>query len=93
VLRKQKGVIPRKHVDNLFTLSNAEIETVMSLTERERQILALRQKDMTDYRIAKEIGALVSSVQRSRANALRKLSAARQDLEWVQKAGITLEGR
>jgi FixJ family two-component response regulator len=67
---------------------NTEIEAAMSLTKRERQILELRAKDMTDYGIAREIGALISSVQRSRANGLRKLSAAKTDLAWAQNLNL-----
>jgi len=60
----------------------------MSLTDRERQILELRQKGMTDYAIAKKLGVLMSSIQRSRRNAQRKLAAAKQDFAWAQSLNI-----
>jgi transcriptional regulator len=63
----------------------------MSLTERERQILELRQKGLSDYKIARTINTDPPSVTRSRKNALKKITDAKADLEWVEKTGIEIE--
>jgi len=69
--------------------SEREIEAVMSLTERERIILQLAGRGLSDYRIARKINTDPPSVTRSRKNAQKKLGAAKIDLEWAQKLGVT----
>jgi DNA-binding NarL/FixJ family response regulator len=56
----------------------------MALTERERQILLLHAEGLSDYRIAKKLKIETPNVTRSRRNALKKLSCARSDLEFVE---------
>jgi DNA-binding CsgD family transcriptional regulator len=62
----------------------------MSLTERERVILQLAGKGLSDYRIARKINTDPPSVTRSRKNAHKKLYDAKKDLEWAQKIGINI---
>ena len=63
-------------------------KTIMSLTERERVILELAGKGLSDYKIARRINTDPPSVTRSRKNAQKKLSAAKTDLEWAEKIGM-----
>ena len=63
-------------------------KTIMSLTERERVILELAGKGLSDYKIALRINTDPPSVTRSRKNAQKKLSAAKTDLEWAEKIGM-----
>ena len=63
-------------------------KTIMSLTERERMILELSGKGLSDYKIARKINTDPPSVTRSRKNARRKLEVARTDIEWAVKKGI-----
>jgi DNA-binding CsgD family transcriptional regulator len=65
----------------------------MSLTERERTILELRQKGLSDYKIARTINMDPPSVTRSRKNAFKKITDAKADLEWLEKTGINLPDR
>ncbi len=64
------------------------MKRAMSLTERERQILRLNRRGMSDYRIARHLGVDAPNVTASRKNALRKLEQAKQDLAWAQQIGI-----
>jgi len=57
------------------------------LTEKERRILELAAKDLSDYKIARHLGADPPTVNRSRKNALRKLREADQDLMWARELG------
>jgi len=57
------------------------------LTDRERTILLLVAKELSDYRIARDLGADPPSITRSRKNALRKLKEAEQDLAWARQLG------
>jgi len=56
----------------------------VGLTERERQILRLHAKGLSDYRIAHELKMEMPNVKRSRKNALKKLVLAKADLEFAQ---------
>ena len=49
----------------------------MALTEREKEILQLKAKGLSDYRIAQKLKMETPNVTRSRKNALRKLEQAR----------------
>jgi len=62
----------------------------MSLTERERVILELAQKGLSDYKIARKINTDPPSITRSRKNGLKKLQKAREDLLWAQKCGMQI---
>lgn len=55
----------------------------MVLTERERQILQLHAKGLSDYRIAHKLSMETPNVTRSRKNALKKIERARADLEFI----------
>jgi transcriptional regulator len=55
----------------------------MVLTERERQILRLHAKGLSDYRIAHKLSMETPNVTRSRKNALKKIERARADLEFI----------
>jgi DNA-binding CsgD family transcriptional regulator len=72
--------------------SEREIEAVMSLTERERIILQLAGKGLSDYRIARKINTDPPSVTRSRKNAHKKLQEAETNIEWAKKIGIKPPG-
>ena len=65
-----------------------KIKGGMSLTERERMILQLAGKGLSDYKIARKINIDPPSVTRSRKNAERKLAAARTDLAWAEEIGM-----
>ena len=70
--------------------SEREIEAIMSLTERERMILQLSRRGLSDYRIARKINTDPPSVTRSRKNAHKKLSDAMIDIEWASKIGVSV---
>ncbi len=55
----------------------------MALTERERQILRLHAKGLSDYRIARELKMEMPNVKRSRKNAIMKIERAKADLEFI----------
>ena len=61
----------------------------MALTERERQILRLHAKGLSDYRIAHELKMEMPNVKRSRKNAIKKLERAKADIEFVE--GLALQ--
>jgi DNA-binding NarL/FixJ family response regulator len=65
-----------------------EIETAMSLTEREKQVLSLANQGLSDYRIARKIEADPPSVTRSRRHGLAKLKKAKADLMWAQSLNL-----
>jgi DNA-binding CsgD family transcriptional regulator len=62
--------------------------SIMSLTERERVILQLAGRGLSDYKIARRINTDPPSVTRSRKNAKKKLLEAQIDLKWAEKIGI-----
>jgi transcriptional regulator len=57
----------------------------MALTERERQILRLHTKGLSDYRIAHELKMEMPNVKRSRKNAIKKIERAKADLKFVDE--------
>ena len=57
----------------------------MSLTVRERVILQLAGKGLSDYKITRKINTGPLSVIRSRKNAHKKLDEAKRSLEWAEK--------
>ena len=57
----------------------------MALTERERAILRLKAKGISDYGIARKLRMETPNVTRSRKNALKKLENAKADLEFADK--------
>jgi Uncharacterized protein conserved in archaea len=56
----------------------------LALTERERQILLLNARGLSDYRIARKLRIDPPNVYRSRKAALRKLAQARADLSFAE---------
>ncbi len=56
----------------------------MALTERERQILLLNAKGLSDYRIARKLRMDPPNVYRARKSALRKLDLAKADLSFAE---------
>jgi DNA-binding NarL/FixJ family response regulator len=58
---------------------------VLALTERERQILQLHAKGLSDYRIARELKMEMPNVKRSRKNAIKKIESAKTDLEFFNR--------
>lgn len=56
----------------------------MVLTERERQILRLHAKGLSDYRIAHELKMETPNVKCSRKNVIKKLEHAKADLEFAE---------
>jgi len=62
----------------------------MSLTERERIVLALATGGLSDYKIARKIDTDPPSITRSRKNGIEKLRKAKVDIEWAQKIGVEL---
>jgi len=57
------------------------------LTEKERRILELAAKGLSDYKIARHLDSSPPNVTRSRINALQKLRGAEQDLLWARSIG------
>jgi DNA-binding NarL/FixJ family response regulator len=57
-----------------------KIKGGMILTERERVILQLAGKGLSDYKIARKINTDPPSVTRSRENAHKKLEEAKKTL-------------
>ena len=57
---------------------------VLALTERERQILRLHVKGLSDYRIAKKLKMETPNVYRARKAALRKIERAIEDLSFAE---------
>jgi len=60
------------------------------LTERERKILALRKKGLSDYKIARELNVDPPSVTQSRQNAMRKLREAAEDLNFAKQIELEI---
>jgi DNA-binding NarL/FixJ family response regulator len=60
----------------------------MRLTERERVILELAGKGLSDYKIARRINTDPPNVTRSRRNAHKKLLEAMTDIEWASRIGV-----
>lgn len=63
----------------------------MALTGRERQILWLHAKGLSDYRIAHELKMETSNVKRSIKNAIKKIERAKADIAFVD--GLISQGR
>ena len=57
------------------------------LTAREREILRLSAKGLTDYRIARKLRVEAPNITRSRLNALRKIQKAQADLAFFDSLG------
>ena len=66
-------------------------KAIMSLTERERMILQLAGKGLSDYKIARKINTDPPSVTRSRKNAHKKLEEAMTNLEWAARIGVRVK--
>ena len=62
----------------------------MSLTERERIILQMETKGLSDNRIARKIKTDPPSITSSRQNAHKKLKQAQNTLQYAQKIGIPI---
>jgi DNA-binding NarL/FixJ family response regulator len=62
----------------------------MSLTQREKLILELHRKQLSDYKIARKLCIDAPSITRSRLNAQKKLKQAQKDLLYAQQIGITI---
>ena len=65
----------------------------MSLTEREKLILKLHRKQLSDYKIARKLSIGPLSITRSRLNAQKKLKQAQEELLYAQQIGITITER
>jgi DNA-binding CsgD family transcriptional regulator len=59
-------------------------DTILALTEHERQILLLNAKGLSDYRIARRLRMDPPNVYRARKTALRKLAQAKIDLSLAE---------
>ena len=57
------------------------------LTAREREILRLATKGLTDYRLARKLRVEAPNITRSRLNTLRKIDKAQADLEFFDSLG------
>ena len=62
----------------------------MSLTQRERIILQLETKGLSDYKIARKINTDPPSITRSKKNVHKKLKKAQNDLQYAKQIGITI---
>ena len=62
----------------------------MNLTERERMILQLEAKGLSDYKIARKINSDSPTIRRSRRNAHRKLKQAQMDLQFAKQIGLII---
>jgi DNA-binding CsgD family transcriptional regulator len=60
----------------------------VGLTEREKTILRLSKRGLSDYRISRKIKKDPPTVIRSHSNALRKIIQAESDLEFARKIGL-----
>jgi DNA-binding NarL/FixJ family response regulator len=58
------------------------------LTAREREILRLSARGLTDYRIARKLRVEAPNITRSRVNALRKIEKAQGDLAFLDSLGL-----
>lgn len=56
----------------------------MTLTSREKQILQLKAKGLSDYKIARELKIHPPNVTRSRKTALIKMELAKEDFEFIK---------
>jgi DNA-binding NarL/FixJ family response regulator len=65
--------------------SDREIEAIMSLTERERMILQLAGKGLSDYKIARKINTDPPSVTRSRRTPTKNSKKQKQILNGQRK--------
>lgn len=65
----------------------------MSLTDREKLILELHRKQLSDHKIARKLSVDPPSITRSRLNAQRKLKQAQEDLQYSQQIGIEISQR
>jgi transcriptional regulator len=63
----------------------------VGLTEREKTILRLSKRGLSDYRISREIKKDPPDVMRSHMNALRKISQAEAELEFARKIGLNTQ--
>jgi DNA-binding NarL/FixJ family response regulator len=63
----------------------------VGLTVREKTILQLSVRGLSDYRISRKIKKDPTNVVRSHSNALKKLSQAEADLEFARKIGLKTE--
>jgi len=60
------------------------------LTEKELQVLILRERGLLQKEIAKRLNMTQSAVSRFEANAERKIRDAKQQLEMLKKLGIDI---
>jgi DNA-binding NarL/FixJ family response regulator len=61
----------------------------LALTEREKEILRLSRRGLSDYRISRSIKADPPTVIRSHRNALKKISRAEADLAFASEIGLS----
>ena len=81
-----------KHANSVFKLKACNFNVICELpllTEKERRVLELAAQGLSDYKIARRLDSDPPTITRSRKNALRKLLAAQEDLEWVADIGYS----
>lgn len=61
------------------------------LTKKEREVLQLRQKGMTQVEAAKKLGVTQAAVSKFEKNALDKLRRAKKIVSWAEKLGLEVE--
>jgi transcriptional regulator len=61
------------------------VRYAVGLTEREKAILRLKKRGLSDYEIGRKLKTDVTNVTRSHRNALKKIAQARADLEFLEK--------
>jgi DNA-binding NarL/FixJ family response regulator len=59
------------------------------LTDKEKRVLELAARGLSDYKIARNLNSDPPTITRSRKNAVRKLLAAKEDLEWAADIGYS----
>ena len=58
------------------------------LTDREQEVLRLRQKDLTQEEVAQELGISQAAVSSFENNAKRKIADARETLSLAEQLGF-----
>lgn len=62
----------------------------VGLTEREKAILRLKKRGLSDYAIGRKLKTDITNVARSHRNALKKVAQAQADLDFVKELGLTV---
>lgn len=70
------------------SLRIVEVDVGMALTDREKKIVLLKNKGLSDAEIGRRLRVSPESIGWSRRNALSKIERAQKDLEFAKKVGL-----